>query len=448
MSTDISSAGPLRSDVRTIFAWSAIALLCALYMLSFVDRMILALLVEPITQDLGVSDTQVGFLIGIGFALVYVLVGLPIAHIVDAGARRAILVGGVILWSLATIGSAFSDNFLHLAIGRLGVAIGEASLTPVAIAAIADMFPRERRETPTSVYMAVGVLMGSGAFILGGVAVQFAGHVSTFVSLEVWRLTLIIVGLPGIPLALLALWLIGPARERQEASVSNVSAAEALSYLINGGRFFLLLFLSVGCASILGMGAGAWLPTLLVREFDFEVASAGLLFGAVGVPSGVLGTVLAPVITKQLSERFGKSSIPLVVATCSIAGSASLGLGLLSGELPFLLAGVAGALFFLSGAIVMPAIIIQSLSPALLRARLMATNLLCLGLLGQGVGPVLVAGLGEATPGESSLSFGLMATATVSAALASLFAWLMHARLRSWAPQPGAEDKDVLIDHG
>ncbi|MEM8921823.1 MAG: MFS transporter, partial [Pseudomonadota bacterium] len=137
MPTDIDASVNGSPKQGSLLAWSAVTLLCALYVMSFVDRMILALLVQPITQDLGVSDTEVGVLIGIGFALVYVLIGLPIAHIVDGGARRKVLIAGVVLWSLATIASAFSENFWHLAIARLGVAIGEAALTPVAIAVIA-----------------------------------------------------------------------------------------------------------------------------------------------------------------------------------------------------------------------------------------------------------------------------------------------------------------------
>lgn len=439
MSTEpASSSGDVKGN-GSLLAWSAVALLCALYVMSFVDRMILALLVEPITQGLGISDTQIGILIGIGFAAVYVLVGLPIAHIVDSGARRLVLICGVVLWSVATIGSAFSANFLHLAIGRLGVAIGEAALTPVAIAVIADMFPNGRRELPTSIYMAVGVLMGSGAFILGGFAVDVANQVSPIVSMDVWRTTLILVGLPGLALAVFALFLIGPAKHDSSNGKDVVSAGEALTYLRHEGLFFVLLFVCVGCIAILAMGLTAWTPTLLIREFGFDVAEAGFVFGAVGVPAGVLGTVLAPVITKQLSERLGHSSTPLVIAVCSLAGSSALVLGLASGTTALALAGISGTLLFLSGAIVMPAIVIQLMSPAAMRARLMAMNLLCLGLLGQGLGPVIVAGIGESQSGTGGLSFGLMATAGLSAVLAVTFAWLMHLRLQSAVTQRGLD---------
>ncbi|MEM8920938.1 MAG: MFS transporter, partial [Pseudomonadota bacterium] len=303
--------------------------------------------------------------------------------------------------------------------------------TPVAIAVIADMFPKERRELPTSIYMAVGVLMGSGAFILGGFAVDAAEYVSPMISMDVWRTTLILVGLPGLLLALFAVFLIGPAKQQGASAKTVVSAEEALAYLRGDGLFFLLLFICIGFVSMLAMGLVSWAPTMLIREFGFEVSEAGFAFGSVGMPAAVLGTVLAPIVAKSLSGRFGHSSTPLVIGACSLIGSTLLVLGLASGSTLFLLIGVAGMMLFLSGAIVMPAIVIQILSPPPLRARLMAMNLLCLGLIGQGIGPVIVARIGEVRGGEGGLSFGLMITAMLSATLAISFAWLMHRRLNA-----------------
>lgn len=412
-------------------AWSAVTVLCALYVISFVDRMILALLVEPVAQDLGISDTQIGLLIGIGFALVYVLIGLPIAHFVDAGARRSVLVGGVALWSVATIGSGFAESFSHLAIGRLGVAIGEAALTPVAIAVIADMFPKAQRGLPTSIYMAVGILMGSGSFFIGGLAVDAATHLSDAISMDVWRTTLIIVGTPGLFLALIAGFLIGPPRlaDQNESSIPVATAQQVVSYLLNEGRFFVLMFLSVGTLAALAMGLLSWAPTLLVRTYSFGLAEAGIALGSVGVPAGVVGTVCGPLIVRQLATRLGGSNTPFVIGIAALLAGASLTVGLMSGQTVLFLISLGFTYMFLSAAMVMPAIVIQEASPPAMRARLMATHLLSLGLLGQGLGPVVVARLSDQISGTQSLSRALVLTAIGATIMAMVFAWFMHRRI-------------------
>lgn len=432
MPASISAPVRAANPPSTAFAWSAVVVLCALYVISFVDRMILALLVEPVTQDLGISDTQIGLLIGIGFALVYVLIGLPIAHFVDAGARRSVLVGGVTLWSIATIGSGFAESFSHLAIGRLGVAIGEAALTPVAIAVIADMFPKAKRGLPTSVYMAVGILMGSGSFFIGGIAIDAATRLSGIISMDVWRTTLIIVGIPGLFLALVAGFLIGPPKltAQKEGSIAVATAQQVLSYLLHEGRFFVLMFLSVGTLAALAMGLLSWAPTLLVRTYSFGLAEAGIALGSIGVPAGVVGTVFGPLIVRRLASGLGTSNTPFVIGIAALLAGASLSFGLMSGQTVLFLISLGFTYMFLSAAMVMPAIAIQEASPPAMRARLMATHLLSLGLLGQGLGPVVVARLSDQIGGTRSLSNAMVLTAIGASITAMMFAWFMHRRLQ------------------
>ena len=412
-------------------AWVVLAILCSLYVISFVDRMILALLVEPITLDLGISDSAVGFLIGIGFALVYVLIGLPIAHWVDAGARRIVLVGGVMLWSAATIASGFAETFGQLAAGRLGVAIGEAALTPVAIAVIADMFPKDRRSLPTSIYMAVGILMGSGAFFLGGLAIDLAEDLTSLFSLEVWRLTLIVVGIPGFLLALVAGLLIGPARHKGDEDGDGATALQVLSYFRDEGRYFVLMFIGVGCLAALAMGLLAWAPTLLVRNYGFGLSEAGLVLGSVGVPAGVVGTVFGPLIVRRLARGMGTGSTPVVIGFAAVLSGSFLVTGLLSANRPVFLSCLGLSYMFLSAAMVMPAIVIQEASPPAMRARLMATHLLSIGLLGQGVGPFIVAYLSDRIGGTNALPSALIATTITSVSIGVVLMVLMHGRLRA-----------------
>ncbi|MGD0438366.1 MAG: MFS transporter [Bryobacteraceae bacterium] len=138
------------------------------YMLSFVDRQILSLLVSPIQRDLGASDTRMGLLQGLAFAIFYTLAGLPLGRLVDTRNRRNLVMAGVAVWSVFTSGCSVARSFLSLFLARMGVGVGEATLNPAAFSIISDYFPPERLATATSVFY-LGALLGSGlAFAVGG----------------------------------------------------------------------------------------------------------------------------------------------------------------------------------------------------------------------------------------------------------------------------------------
>src|SRR5262249_50262381 len=162
-------------------------LLFVVYVLNFVDRQILAILLEPIKAELGASDTAMGFLTGIAFALFYTVAGIPIARVADRGTRRTVIAIGLAVWSAMTALSGMVRTFGQLALARIGVGVGEAACTPPAHSLLADYFPPERRATALAVYsmgIHVGVLFG---FVIGGVMSQHFG----------WRLAFLVVGLPG-----------------------------------------------------------------------------------------------------------------------------------------------------------------------------------------------------------------------------------------------------------
>src|SRR3546814_3504386 len=126
--------------------WRVVTIFALLYVVSFVDRLILALLVEPLKADLGISDTQIGLLIGTAFALLYAFLGVPIAWLVDRGNRTRIAAAGILVWSLATVGSGFVSSYSELLPLRMCLALGEAVLSPVYVSLIVDHFRREDRE--------------------------------------------------------------------------------------------------------------------------------------------------------------------------------------------------------------------------------------------------------------------------------------------------------------
>src|SRR5581483_12417678 len=198
-------------------AWYTVFVLMICYTLSYRDRQILAFLVGPMEQDLGISDTQVGLLQGAAFVLVYSVFGLPMGALADRFNRRNIVAAGVVVWSLMTSLSSVARTFLALPVARMGVGIGEATLSPCAFSMITDSFPRERLGGALSVYT-MGIQLGSGlALIIGGLVAQTVSQMPPVAlplvgAIAAWRLTFLVVGAPGLLIALLLLTVREPVR--------------------------------------------------------------------------------------------------------------------------------------------------------------------------------------------------------------------------------------------
>ncbi|MEM8935263.1 MAG: MFS transporter [Pseudomonadota bacterium] len=421
-----------KTSASPLYAWIVVSLLCLLYVVSFLDRMILVLLIDPISSDLGLSDTQMGLLIGFAFAVLYVLIGLPIAHIADSGHRRIVLVIGVALWGVATILSAFANSFAYLLVMRAAVAIGEAALSPVAISLIGDLFKPEKRAFPTSLYMATGVLMGTGAFMLGGGAIKLAESFAVGMDWEAWRITLVIVGAPTVLLAGVAALVIREP-ERSRKADKTLHAEPAIPYLKKEWRLYLGLFGGVGALSAISWGIISWVPTLLIRAHAFDPAQAGFILGIVGPPAAILGTLFSPWAAQRLANAGRSDAIPIVLLLMCAVASASLIATIVNANTIVLMIGIVAALFALSASTVMPAIAIQIIGPDWIRARLMAINLTFLAILGQGLGPVLVAVFSERWDRPDSLAFGLLTLTLIMAPVAAGLLWMARSRLATSA---------------
>jgi MFS family permease len=189
------------------YAWYVVTILLFAYVTSFLDRTILTLLVEPIRESLGISDLQLSLLHGFAFAIFYVSLGVPIARYADSHNRVRLISVGVLVWSLMTAVCGLAKNFTHMFLARVGVGIGEATLSPAAYSIISDYFPVEKRPRAYSIYQ-TGIYIGMGlAMIIGGyviavvpsIEMPFYGH------MEPWQVVFLLVGLPGILIFLLLL---------------------------------------------------------------------------------------------------------------------------------------------------------------------------------------------------------------------------------------------------
>src|SRR5262245_37061055 len=210
----------VKSDSPTSlrYAWYVAIVLMLCNTLSFIDRQILGLLVTPIKAELGISDTSIGLLQGLAFGIFYTLLGIPMGRIVDNGNRRNLVAAGIFCWSLMTALCATARGFWTLFAARMGVGVGEATLSPSAFSLLSDYFPKERLGTALSVF-SMGIFVGSGlALIIGGLVIGAVGS---------WRLTFLIVGLPGLLATLLVFTLKEPLRKNLlGGKVSQLSLSE------------------------------------------------------------------------------------------------------------------------------------------------------------------------------------------------------------------------------
>lgn len=351
------------------------------YVFNFVDRQIIAILAEPIKEDLAISDTQLGLLTGTAFALFYATLGVPIARLADVWVRRHIIAIGLALWSVMTAASGLAANFTQMLAARVGVGVGEAALSPPAHSMLADYFPPERRATALGVYamgIHIGILFG---VLAGGWLEEFWG----------WRRAFVVVGLPGVLLAVV-LWLTvrEPTRTTHEEAPP---VPDVLRYLW-GLRSFRHLSFATGLTAFSGYGFANWAPTFLRRVHDMAGAEIGIKYGLVLGIAGAIGSVLAGV----LADRLGRNDLRWWLWVPAIATV---------GPLPFVLsfffypdANVALTLLFpglVIGAMYQAPVFstVQTLARDRMRSVASGILLFVINIIGLGLGPPTVGWLND-----------------------------------------------------
>jgi len=381
-------------------------LLFTVYVFNFVDRQIFTILLQPIKEDFGFSDGQMGLLGGLAFALLYSTLGIPIARLADRGNRVNIIAISLAVWSAATALTGFARSFTHLLIARVCVGIGEAGCSPPAYSLISDYFEPERRARAMSIYS-----MGIG----GGIFLGFL--VSSFVADALgWRAAFFIVGLPGVLLALLLrLTLREPPRGFSEAlrvTGEQPPIGAAVSALWRR-RSFRHLSLAAALHAFVGYGVGSFVPAFLIRSHGMTVSEVGLALSMISA-SGIMGGIY---LGGALSDRFAKRRSDvryyMWIPALSTVAAVPIYLG------AFLLPSQSMAL-----ALYLPAALLgymylgpsftmtQSLVGLRERALAGAVLLLIINLIGLGLGPTLAGWI-------SDTYRGMLAARGVAPALAS-----------------------------
>jgi MFS family permease len=289
----------------------ALAVLFCTYVLSFVDRQILALMVGPIREAFGITDFQFSILHGAAFAIMYAIAGLPLGRLADRFSRIGIISGSVVFWSVATCLCGVARSFPQLFVTRMAVGIGEAGFAPAAYSIVADSYRPQHLGYAMAVLKS-GVYVGSAvALVLGGVLIDFYTAIGPtrwpIVGIvQPWQATFITVGLPGLALAALIVLLREPSRKGVAVTSdggTRVTLAATLRFLWRRKRTYLSLFVGSSMLSMAAYGSSAWYPEFFIRTYGVSRAEAGTSYGSLLFVGGLLGIMLGPWVAARLAER-------------------------------------------------------------------------------------------------------------------------------------------------
>lgn len=387
---------PYRSAAH--LAWVTVILLTMMYALSFIDRLILAVLANPIAQSLRLSDAQIGFLAGTSFAVLYSVSSLPSAQLIDTANRKRLVLVGVILWSAMTVASCFAVNLTSLLISRSGVALGEAVLVPAAVSMVGDLFSKERRALPMTVFSSMAAVMSPASFMLGGMALALAGPISARVGLEPWRLTFVMVGAPGLVLALI-FWLLvrEPARTSRKASEEDdeITIVGFLRYIRRYYWFYAPLLLSQAALAFFAYALLSWAPTIMIRAHGFAPAAASFVFGLLVTPLSLAAIYFWPWLAMRIERRRANHGVPTSLLFASLLALPFFILAPLMTNRYLFVGGICLATMATIAWGVLPSLGFQIFCPKRMRGRLAALNLLLSNLVGYGLGPVLAVYFGH-----------------------------------------------------
>ena len=396
-----------------------LGMLLLVYTFNFVDRQILGILAPLVKADLQLTDTQLGLLGGLAFALLYSTLGVPLAVLADRWSRTGVITVSLAVWSAFTALCGTATSFGQLFLYRLGVGVGEAGGVAPSYAVIAAVFPPERRARALSVY-SLGIPLGSAAGALLG------GYVAQAVD---WRTAFLVVGLAGLAVAPLFRWLV-PEPARDPVPVARTEGAGTFGVLARKKSFWLLAF-GASSSSMLGYGLAFWLPSLLTRSFGLDLPGVANFYGAVLLLGGTAGVLLGGVLGDRMGtgDRAAYGRVPAVAFVIAVPLFAG---GVLSDTVTaaFLFFLVPQALAYVWLAPVITAV--QHLVTPERRATASASFLLINNLIGLGGGTLVLGGLSDAlTPafGAEALRYAMVGSLGLYL-LAALLMWLAGPALR------------------
>jgi MFS family permease len=402
-------------------AWTAMIALALVRLSAQLDAGVMALLVEPIKKDLGLSDSAVAPLLGLAFTLFHLGLAVPMAVLADRWSRKTLLALGVTVWSLMTAACGLANSFTGLFWARVGVGAGESVNGPPTYSMIADLFPRERLARAISV-MNLGSIGGRGlSLVIGAVVIQMLAH-SELPTLPLigrprhWQAVFFLVGLPGLAIALTVYFLPEPVRRGLRGQSANVLTV--LRHIAANRRYFLPLFAAVMLGGMESGGSAQWRPSFFVRTYGWTAQQAGFVSGISELVTGPLGLFLGTMLAERFARRQTDGELRVVAIGWACATPCMIVAPLVDNV------WLSVALFALSGMFAMMSAptqnaALQSVTPNEMRGQLTALYLLAYTLASQGVGPSFIAAITNGlVQDEALLRYALAGSAAVVMPLA------------------------------
>ncbi len=406
---------------RPAYAWAVVGVLFCTAVLSYTDRQVLSLLIDPIRAELKLGDGQMALLLGTAFAVIYGVAGVPAGWLADRTSRRNLILVGVLVWSLGTILCGLAHSFSGLFAARIVVGLGEAVLSPAAISLISDLFPERRRGAAVGLYF-TGIAIGVGGSIfiggalLGGVRAGLLAW-SPVAAWPLWRQVFLAIGVPSLLWTLVVLLIGEPVRQVQ----APAPASERSSPVRGPALALAPVYIVVAIASLVDNAVGAWAPSLLIRRFAADPAGIGVQLGIglmLGYGGGMLAGGLLADRARSLRGPRGKIELCLLAALLVLPTSLLL-------DSPSRTGVLVGApvYFFLSAVVTASGLsAILDATPNRTRGVAMAVSFFLNVAVGAGLGPILVTVAAAHLFPHTSLGPPLVLTAAGAYALAVLAA--------------------------
>ena len=399
------------------YRYYVLVMLTVVSMINIMDRLILSILLEDIKAEFTFTDTQLGVLAGLAFALFYALMSIPIARWADISNRKNILAAALIVWSGMTALCGAATGFVSLFLARLGVGIGEAGGSPPSYSIIADYFRPSERARAMGVYVTGSVLGTGGGLIVGGLLGEWLG----------WRMTFLALGIPGILLGVILYFTVKePPRGRYDSGSDDSKQAVDIKRTLKSlasNKVYVRVGLSYAMLTMVGYAMALWLAPIMLRNFEVSLSVVGLYLGGTYILGGIPGPLIGGYLTDYMVKRDARwcAWIPAIFILCS-AGTFwfSLSADSLTGFLGFF--ALTYALFMIPQGASLS--MLQSSLGSGERALGMSFTLLVTTTVGLAIGPLLVGLLSDAlaaTYGAKALNYSLMATCGTAALIAAIF---------------------------
>ena len=446
--------GPARTQdepVETPAAWYAVFIFSLSLMMNFIDRGVINLLIQPIKEDLQVTDTEISLLVGFAFVLFQIFVGLPLARLVDTKSRRIILGLSTLAWSGMTSVAGLCQTYAQLFVARIGAGVGESANGPATYSMISDLFPKHRLPRAIS-FMQLGYASGQGlSLLLGGLAFAWLSgfapfNAGFFGELKAWQMTFIIIGLPGVILAILIMTTLREPRRHGQIKPANQAQAalpvkEVAKFIHSNGKTYYPLFFGMGLKTVLSFGYITWIPAFYIRTFGWTPRDVGLVQGGIMLVVVPIALFLGSFLAEYWARKGRDDANMRVVLFATVA---AIPFSILYPLMPNDWSAAIMVGFFYLFAMMVPGpqnAAMQVVSPNQVRGQVMALYLFVFNIVGFGMGPTIVALFTDYIFGDpADLKYAMALAAAIIGPLAALIFWygLKHyarsvAKARAWS---------------